>query len=86
LASSSVLTATAPISAPKSTINGAFEQPEVPELVDTELATLQDVLDRADVVCEVVDARDILGGRSSFLEGLVKDAGGKVVLLVSKIG
>ena len=59
---------------------------DVPDLVDTELATLQDVLDRADLVCEVVDARDVLGGRSAFLEGLVNDAGGKVVLVVNKIG
>ena len=58
----------------------------MPDLIDTELATLQDVLDRADLVCEVVDARDVLGGRSAFLEGLVNDAGGKVVLVVNKIG
>jgi nuclear GTP-binding protein len=54
--------------------------------VDTALATLQDVLDRADVVVQVVDARDIQGGRSGYIEGLVKEAGGKMVLLVNKIG
>jgi len=54
--------------------------------VDTSLTTLQEVLDKADVVVEVVDARDIAGGRSKFIEDLVKEAGGKIVLLVNKIG
>ncbi|RSH83074.1 hypothetical protein EHS25_005784, partial [Saitozyma podzolica] len=44
-----------------------------------------DVLDRADVVMQVVDARDILGGRSGYVEGLVKEAGGNFALLVNKI-
>jgi nuclear GTP-binding protein len=44
------------------------------------------VLDRADVVMQVVDARDILGGRSGYVEGLVKEAGGNFALLVNKIG
>ncbi|RSH90365.1 hypothetical protein EHS25_000970 [Saitozyma podzolica] len=61
------------------------EPSEVPDLVDTALATLQDVLDRADVVMQVVDARDILGGRSGYVEGLVKEAGGNFALLVNKI-
>ncbi|ORY32291.1 hypothetical protein BCR39DRAFT_523779 [Naematelia encephala] len=58
---------------------------DVPELVDTHLATLQDVLDRADVIVQVVDARDVLGGRSGAIEKLVQEAEGKVVLLVNKI-
>jgi nuclear GTP-binding protein len=62
------------------------EPSDVPDLVDTALATLQDVLDRADVVMQVVDARDILGGRSGYVEGLVKEAGGNFALLVNKIG
>jgi len=85
LAGSSVLTAMAPLPPFRSTAIEEIEA-EVPELLDTHLATLQDVLDRADVICEVVDARDILGGRSSFLEGLVQDAAGRVVLVVNKIG
>lgn len=50
------------------------------------MTTLQEALDKADVVVEVVDARDIAGGRSKFVEDLVKEAGGRVVLLVNKIG
>lgn len=78
-----VLTATASI--PPVVAPSAVEA-DVPSLVDTQLATLQDVLDRADVVCEVVDARDVLGGRSTFIEDLVKESGGKLVLVVNKIG
>ncbi|WRT64125.1 uncharacterized protein IL334_001054 [Kwoniella shivajii] len=58
---------------------------DVPALIDTAIPTLNDVIDRADVICEVVDARDILGGRSAHVEGLVKDAEGKIVLLINKI-
>jgi nuclear GTP-binding protein len=62
------------------------EDMDIPDLIDTSLTTLQEVLDKADVVIQVVDARDIAGGRSKFIEDLVKEAGGKIVLLVNKIG
>lgn len=62
------------------------EDVDIPELIDTSLTTLQEVLDKADVVVQVVDARDIAGGRSKFIEDLVQEAGGKIVLLVNKIG
>lgn len=62
------------------------EDVDVPELIDTSLSTLQEALDKADVVIEVVDARDIAGGRSKFVEELVKEAGGRVIILVNKIG
>ncbi|WVF70605.1 hypothetical protein IAT40_005397 [Kwoniella sp. CBS 6097] len=58
---------------------------DVPDLIDTAIPTLQDALDRADVVVEVVDARDIMGGRSGHVEGLIKEAEGKIVLLINKI-
>ncbi|ODO07228.1 nuclear GTP-binding protein [Cryptococcus wingfieldii CBS 7118] len=61
------------------------EDSDIPELIDTALPTLQEALDRADVICEVVDARDVLGGRSAYIEGLVKEAEGRVVLIVNKI-
>ncbi|ORX35937.1 P-loop containing nucleoside triphosphate hydrolase protein [Kockovaella imperatae] len=51
------------------------EEEDVPALVDTSLATLQDVIDRADVILQVVDARDIAGGRNVWIENLLKDAG-----------
>lgn len=87
LASSSVLTASASIGA-----DGADEdeldvdEADIPELVDTALATLQDVIDKADVVVQVLDARDIQGGRSEFVEKMVTDAGGRFALVVNKIG
>lgn len=62
------------------------EDADVPDLIDTSLSTLQEALDKADVVVEVVDARDIAGGRSKFVEELVKEAGGHVIVLVNKIG
>jgi len=62
------------------------EDVDIPDLIDTSLTTLQEVLDRADVVVQVVDARDIAGGRSKYIEDLVNEAGGKIVLLVNKIG
>lgn len=58
---------------------------DVPELIDTALPTLQEALDRADVICEVVDARDVLGGRSGYIERLVKEAKGRIILIINKI-
>lgn len=62
------------------------EETDVPDLVDTHLATLQDTLDKSDLILQVVDARDIAGGRSGYIENLVMEAEGRVVLLVNKIG
>lgn len=62
------------------------EDEDIPDLIDTQLATLQDVLDRSDLVLQVVDARDIAGGRSKFVESMVKDAGGQFGLIINKIG
>lgn len=64
----------------------ADAEADVPQLVDTHLSTLQDVLDRADVVLQVVDARDIQGGRSGYIEGLIRDASGNYGLIVNKAG
>lgn len=47
------------------------EEEDIPDLVDTELPTIQAALDRSDVVVEVLDARDPIGFRSTFLENLV---------------
>jgi len=85
LSSSSVLSASAPIHVGE-VDEEEEEDADIPELIDTSLATLQDVLDKADVVIQVVDARDIQGGRSGWVEKLVKDAGGKYALAVNKIG
>lgn len=59
---------------------------EVPVLINRDLPTLQSVLEKADVVLEVIDARDPLAFRSEHVEQLVKDAGKKVLLVLNKIG
>jgi nuclear GTP-binding protein len=51
-----------------------------------DLPTLQSVLEKADVVLEVVDARDPMVFRSEHVEQLAKDAGKKVLLVLNKIG
>ena len=59
---------------------------EVPILINRDLPTLQSVLEKADVVLEVVDARDPMVFRSEHVEQLAKDAGKKVLLVLNKIG
>lgn len=62
-----------------------------PLLFDSELPTLQAALEKADVLLEVVDARDPLGFRSPWLEELFcgedeEGQKGKVVIVLTKIG
>jgi nuclear GTP-binding protein len=59
---------------------------EVPVLINRDLPTLQSVLEKADVVLEVVDARDPMLFRNEHVEQLAKDAGKKVLLVLNKIG
>lgn len=59
---------------------------EVSVLINRDLPTLQSVLEKADVVLEVVDARDPMVFRSEHVERLAKDAGKKVLLVLNKIG
>ncbi|KAF9000447.1 P-loop containing nucleoside triphosphate hydrolase protein [Cyathus striatus] len=65
------------------------EEDEVPVLINRELPTLQSVLDKADVVIEVLDARDPLSFRSGFLEESLaakgRKKGKKVVFVLNKI-
>lgn len=69
------------------------EEEQVPDLIDTELPTIQAALDKSDVVVEVLDARDPIGFRSEFLEKLVlpgTPAKGskwqdKLILLLNKV-
>jgi len=57
---------------------------DVPALLDSDLPTLQAALDAADILLEVVDARDIAGGRSATVENLVSEAEGLVFIVVNK--
>jgi nuclear GTP-binding protein len=59
---------------------------EVPILINRDLPTLQSVLEKADVILEVLDARDPMVFRSEHVEQLVKDAGKKMLLVLNKIG
>ena len=58
-----------------------------PPLLNPDLPHLAAVLDKADVVIEVLDARDPLAHRSSALEARVKSKEGqKLLLVLNKIG
>lgn len=60
------------------------EDDDAPMLVDPQFENLQAVLDKADVVLEVLDARDPLSYRSSHLEKTA--ASEQTVLILNKIG
>lgn len=62
------------------------DEEEVPILINRDLPNLQSVLDKADVVIEVLDARDPLEFRSAHLESIVQKAGKKLLFVLSKIG
>jgi len=57
-----------------------------PVLVNRDLSNLASVLEKADVVVEVLDARDPLAYRSKHLEELAKQKDKKVLLVMNKIG
>lgn len=63
------------------------DEEEIPVLINSDLPNLKTVLDQADVIVEVLDARDPLSFRSSYLEELAASMPKKRILLVlNKIG
>lgn len=70
-----------------------FQEPEVEESLQEENAInqksyfkdLKSVVDEADVILEVLDARDTLGTRCHHIEELVIKSGKKLVLVINKI-
>lgn len=64
--------------------NEGEEDDEAPILVNRDLPDLKTVLDRSDVLLEVLDARDPLPFRSRYLEKEMQ--GKKVLLVLNKIG
>lgn len=64
----------------------ASEADEVPLLFDPELTDLGSVLDKADVILHVLDARDPLSYRNSIVEGRADGTAKRNVLLLNKIG
>ncbi|KAL1684850.1 P-loop containing nucleoside triphosphate hydrolase protein [Schizophyllum commune] len=61
------------------------EEEDAPMLMDPDLPNLRAVLDKADVVVEVLDARDPQTFRSAELEKYVSEAGKKAMLVLNKI-
>ena len=59
---------------------------EVPLLLNPDLPNLSSVLEQADVVVQVLDARDPLPGTSKQVEKLVTGKGGGMLLVLNKIG
>ncbi|KAI0699854.1 P-loop containing nucleoside triphosphate hydrolase protein [Cytidiella melzeri] len=55
---------------------------DMPVVVNSELASLKEVLEEVDVVIEVLDARDPMAYHSEHLAGLVKEKKGQKLLLV----
>ncbi|EJF63073.1 hypothetical protein DICSQDRAFT_83967 [Dichomitus squalens LYAD-421 SS1] len=61
------------------------EGDDVPVLINPDLPNLKVVLDAADVVVEVLDARDPLAARSAHVEEVAKDLGKRVLLVLNKV-
>ncbi|PPR03996.1 hypothetical protein CVT24_010489, partial [Panaeolus cyanescens] len=61
------------------------EEDEVPVLINRDLPNLQSVIDKADVVIELLDARDPDAFRNKSLEDLVVKKGKKLLLVLNKI-
>jgi nuclear GTP-binding protein len=60
---------------------------DIPILINHDLPNLQSVLDQADVILQVLDARDPLAFRSSHLEELAAaKAGRRMLFILNKIG
>lgn len=65
----------------------ANAEEEAPALINPDLPHLQAVLDQADVVVELLDARNPLPYRSTVLESAaMSKTGRKTLLVLSKIG
>lgn len=71
-------------SAKKPVESTSNEEEEPPILLNHNLPTLGAVLESSDVLVEVLDARDPLPFRSSYLEKFME--GKKVLLVLNKIG
>ncbi|EKM59561.1 uncharacterized protein PHACADRAFT_181560 [Phanerochaete carnosa HHB-10118-sp] len=61
------------------------EDEKAPALLSHEFPDLKSVLDAADVVVEVLDARDPLAYHSTHLEEVVKESGKRMLLVMGKI-
>lgn len=76
-------------SSSKITVASSIENAEdekAPAALSHEFPDLKSVLDAADVVVEVLDARDPLAYHSTHLEEVVKESGKRMLLVMGKIG
>lgn len=63
------------------------EEEDVPILINRSLSSLRSVLDQADVILYILDARDPLSHRSSHLEELISaESGTNALFILNKIG
>lgn len=63
------------------------EEDEVPILINSEYVDMQTVLDKADVVLQILDARDPLSYQSTHLQKHLSAKGkGKLIMVLNKIG
>lgn len=62
------------------------EEEEAPVLFNRELPNLLAVLEKADVIMEVLDARDPLAFRSKHIEDIAVEKGKKLLFVMNKIG
>ncbi|KJA16108.1 hypothetical protein HYPSUDRAFT_47760 [Hypholoma sublateritium FD-334 SS-4] len=61
------------------------EEEDVPVLINRDLPNLKSVLEKADVVLELLDTRDPMAYRSQHIESLAGELGKKVLLVLTKI-
>jgi nuclear GTP-binding protein len=62
------------------------EEEEAPVLFNHDLPNLLSVLEKADVILEVLDARDPLAFRSKHIEDIAAEKGKKILFVLNKIG
>lgn len=62
------------------------DEEEAPILINRDLESFQAVLEEADVILEVVDARDPLETRSKFIEQYANEGKKKLLVVLNKIG
>ncbi|KAI9063457.1 P-loop containing nucleoside triphosphate hydrolase protein [Trametes sanguinea] len=61
------------------------DEEDAPMLVNPDLPNLKAVLDAADVIVEVLDARDPLAARSAHIEEVARESGKRVLLVLNKV-
>ena len=72
--------------APPAVAETEEEEEEAPVLLNPDLPNLLSVLEKADVILEVLDARDPLAFRSKHVEDIAAKKGKKILFVLNKIG